>query len=258
MRSVREPDRVHMFKTTRGLVLREVRYKEADRMLTVLTEDEGKISVKARGALRNGSKTGAATQLFAFSEFTILSRNGLRSVSEALTIEEFKGLRGSIASLALASYFAECAEAMSDEDQPNPNLLQLTLNCLYALSNELYEPERIKAAFELRLMCLAGYEPELSGCAVCGEAEPAEPWFLPRSGMISCAACRGTERDGVLPLCAGSLGAMRFICRCQPRKLLAFKIDADAQRRLYAACEAYLLAQTERRFQTLDYWKKVK
>ena len=50
-----------MFKTTRGLVLREVRYKEADRILTILTESEGKITAKARGALRKTSRTGALT-----------------------------------------------------------------------------------------------------------------------------------------------------------------------------------------------------
>ena len=49
-----------MFQTTRGLILREVRYKEADRILTILTESEGKITAKARGALRKSSRTGAA------------------------------------------------------------------------------------------------------------------------------------------------------------------------------------------------------
>ena len=63
-----------MFKTTRGLVLREVRYKEADRILTVLTEDMGKMTVKARGALRKGSKIAAATQFLVFSELTMLER----------------------------------------------------------------------------------------------------------------------------------------------------------------------------------------
>lgn len=247
-----------MFKTTKGLILREVRYKEADRMLTVLTEDEGKISIKARGAQRVGSKYGAATQLFTFSELTILNRNGLKSVSEALTIEEFKGLRADISRLALASYFAECAEAVSDEDQPNPLLLQLILNCLYALSNGLYEPEHIKAAFELRLMCLAGYEPELSGCCVCGEHEPEKPIFLARRGTICCRGCRENDAEPGLSLCADSFRALRFICRCQPRKLLSFSISGEAAKRLSNACEAYLLAQTERRFQTLDYWKKVK
>ena len=70
-----------MFKTTKGLILREVKYKEADRILTVLTEDMGKITVKARGALRKGSKVAAATQLFAFSELTMFENKGRWSVN---------------------------------------------------------------------------------------------------------------------------------------------------------------------------------
>ena len=111
-----------MFKTTRGLVLREVRYKEADRILTVLTEDMGKMTVKARGALRKGSKIAAATQFLVFSELTMLERNGFWTVSEGSTIEEFKGLRDDITALSLASYFAECIEALSDEGNPDPLL----------------------------------------------------------------------------------------------------------------------------------------
>ena len=53
-----------MFATIRGLVLREVRYKEADRILTVLTEDRGKLTVKARGALRKGSRSARAAEQF--------------------------------------------------------------------------------------------------------------------------------------------------------------------------------------------------
>ena len=55
-----------MFLTTQGLVLREVRYKEADKILTVLTQHEGKVTVRARGALRKGSRITAATQLLTY------------------------------------------------------------------------------------------------------------------------------------------------------------------------------------------------
>ena len=60
-----------MFETTRGLILREVRYKEADRILTALTDTDGIRTLKARGALRKGSKTAAATQQLTFSELTL-------------------------------------------------------------------------------------------------------------------------------------------------------------------------------------------
>ena len=58
---------------TRGLVLRETNYKEADKILTVLTQDEGKRTVKARGCRRRGSRLAAAAQLLVYSEMTLFA-----------------------------------------------------------------------------------------------------------------------------------------------------------------------------------------
>lgn len=247
-----------MFKTTKGLILREVKYKEADRILTVLTADEGKITVKARGALRKGSKVSAATQLLVFSELTLFENKGYWTVNEASTIEEFKGLRGDITALSLASYFAECVEAMTDEDQPNPYILQLILNCLFALSNDMYPQEHIKTAFDMRLMSLSGYQPDLTACAVCGAGEIEEPYFSPLNGIVCCKKCRSRDMDASLKLCPDSLRALQYILDAEPRKLLSFSISEDALNRASYAAENYLLTQTERRFSTLEYWKNIR
>ena len=192
-----------MFLTTRGLVLREVRYKEADKILTVLTQHEGKVTVRARGALRKGSRITAATQLLTYSDMTIFENRGRRTLNEASTVEEFLGLRADLGAFALGSYFAELLETVSAEEYPDPPVLQLGLNSLYALSRALCPPEQIKAVFELRLMCLAGYEPDLSCCAQCGAAEPDEPLAFParRRGVL--CALPGRELLGRHAAAAG-------------------------------------------------------
>ena len=82
-----------MFKTLNALVLREVRYKEADRILTLLTDTEGKITAKARGALRKSSRTAAATQQLTYAEMTLFGNRGRWTVNEAAVKEPFEGLR---------------------------------------------------------------------------------------------------------------------------------------------------------------------
>ena len=119
-----------MFKTVNALVLREVRYKEADRILTLLTDTDGKITVKARGALRKSSKTAAATQQLTYSEMTLFGNLGRWTVNEATVKEGFDGLRADIGSFALGCYFAECADALSVEDQPDAPLMQSHLKIL--------------------------------------------------------------------------------------------------------------------------------
>ena len=245
-----------MFETTKALVLREVKYKEADRILTLFTADNGKITAKARGALRKGSRTAAATQQLTWSDMTLFFNKGKWTVNEASVIEPFDGLKENIASFALGSYFAACAEALSVEDQKDPELLSLALNSLYALSRELHEPRKIKAAFELRLMSLSGYRPSLESCAVCGADEPEGPVLDLVDGRIYCRKC--SRSGSAVSLGTGALAAMRAILAAPPKQIFSFEAEGDALVDLAYASENYLLAQTERSFGTLDYYKQFK
>lgn len=246
-----------MFLTTKALVLREVKYKEADKILTVLTERDGKLTVKARGALRKGCKFGAAAQALCFSEMTLFGNAGKWSINEAETIEQFLPLRANISALALGSYFAEMLETVSDEDSPNPELLQLGLNTLYALSRALYPQEHIKAVFELKLMGLCGFEPQLELCPTCGRTPPEDPVFSLNGGSVHCRGCAPGAVGVSLPLPAETLEAMRFILAAPPKRIFSFRIPAEAERRLGDVCEAYAAVQLERGFGTLDYWKSI-
>ena len=246
-----------MFTTTNALVLREVRYKEADRILTLLTSTDGKITVKARGALRKGSKTAAATQQLTYSEMTLFGNRGKWTVNEAVIKEAFTGLRTDMENLALGCYFAECLETLSVEDQPEPAILQLGLNSLYALSNQMYPPEQIKAAFELRLMCLTGYTPELSACPACGCQEMEQPVLSLERGSVFCRAC-ADGHDQLARLCPDSLAALRYIVSAPAKQLFSFRLEGEAMQRLGAAAERYLLLHTERQFSTLTYWKNIR
>ena len=157
-----------MYLTIQGLVLRVTAYNDNDALLTVLSRDQGKLTLKARSLRRKNSPLIAPCQLLAYAEFTVFEYRGMYTINEAHSIELFQPLRKDLQKLSLATYFAQIAELISQEDMPNPELLSLLLNCLYALS-KLNLPEKlIKASYELRCACLAGYAPELSGCYRCG------------------------------------------------------------------------------------------
>lgn len=244
-----------MFLTTKALVLREVKYKDADKILTVLTAREGKLTVKARGALRKGCKYGAAAQALCYSEMTLFGSNGKWSINEAETLEQFLPLRGELEKLALGCYFAELLEAVADEDSPEPELLQLGLNSLYALSEGRYAPAQIKAVFELKLMCLSGFEPQVDACPVCGASTPESPSFSLNGGCVHCLGCPPGSPGVSLPLCRETLDAMRYVIFAPPKRIFSFQIPDAAQRQLGEVCEAYVAAQLERGFGALDYYK---
>ena len=245
-----------MYLKIQGLVLRRTEYNDHDVLLTILTRQHGKLTAKARGLKRKNSPLTAQCQLLAFSEFTLFEYRGMYTINEASTIELFHDLRRDLGKLSLGTYFAQAAEVISQEDLPNPELQSLVLNCLYALS-KLNEPEmKVKAAFELRVACIAGFQPELTGCAGCGNQWPDR--FDIKAGMAECAACRSPESDGIRrPISPAGLQAMRYICFCASRKIFGFTIPDDAMRQLADVTESYLTTQLERGFSTLDFYKSL-
>lgn len=245
-----------MYLKTQGLVLREAEYSEADKILTVLTRDNGKMTLRARGVRRKQSPLKTACQLLSYGEFTIFEYKSMATINEAEPIELFHELRNDLELLSLASYFAQVAEVVSQEDNPNPELLSLVLNSLYALG-KLGRPQLlVKAAFELRVACIAGYTPDLGECAECGEENPDR--FDLSAGRLECAGHRSPASDGIrMPVTPGVLQAMRYIVFCEAKRLFSFSMPPDALRQLGDVTEGFLVTQMERSFYTLDFYKSL-
>lgn len=245
-----------MYLTIQGLVIRVTPYKDTDALLTVLTRDHGKLTVKARGLRRKNSPLVAPCQLLAYGEFTLFEYRNMYTINEAHAIELFSGLRKDLQKLSLGTYFAQVAEVLAQEDLPNPELLSLVLNCLHGLAKLSLPEPLLKAVFELRASCIAGYAPELHGCHICGDPVPDRLDIA--EGLLECSRCRRMGPGGIrMPVSAGMLDAMRYICYCDPKKLFAFTLGDDALEELSHVTEGYLTTQLERGFSTLDFYKSL-
>ncbi len=245
-----------MYLTIQALVLRVTDYNDKDALLTVLTANHGKLTLKARGLRRKNSPLIAPCQLLSFAEFTVFEYRGYYTVNEAHSLNLFQGLRRDLQKLSLGTYFAQAAEVLSQEDLPNPELLSLTLNCLYAL-DKLQKPEAmVKAVFELRAASLAGFMPDLVGCHVCGNQAPDR--FDLSEGRLECSGCRSGGSGGIrMPITSGVLEAMRYIVYCNEKKLFSFEAGEDTMQSLSGVTEGYLTTQLERGFSTLDFYKSL-
>ena len=245
-----------MRRTVQGIVLREINYKEADKILTVLTREEGKLTLKARGCRRKNSRLLASSQLLVYSELAITQRGEFITLVEGDPLTQFRRLGEDIDKLALASYFAEVTEKTVQEGEVCPDILPLLLNCLYALSKLNLPESPVKAVFELRAACLSGYTPDLTGCHVCGSQTPER--FDLSAGMLECRNCRSPESNGIrMPVPPSVLEAMRYICYCDSKKLFSFQAGEDTLQQLSEVTEAYLATQLERGFSTLDFYKSL-
>lgn len=245
-----------MYLTIKGLILRVTNYNDHDAILSILTHSHGKLTVKARGLRRKNSPLIAPCQLLAYSEFVLFEYKEMYTINEAHTVELFHGLRNDLQKLSLGSYFAQVSDVLSQEDQPNPELLSLVLNSLYALAS-LNTPEiLVKSVFELRCACLAGYTPDISGCIHCGNISPNR--FDVSAGHLECSTCKSKDSEGIrMPVSAGVLDALRYICFCDSKKVYNFSIMEDTLFALSELSELYLSTQLERGFSALDFYKTI-
>ena len=244
-----------MYLTIQGIVLRVTDYNDRDALLTVLSRNHGKLTIKARGLRRKNSPLIAPCQLLAYGEFTLFEYWGQYTINEAHSIELFQSLRRDLTKLSLGTYFAQVAELISQEDLPNPELQSLLLNCLFGLSKLNISEMLVKSVFELRVACLAGYTPDLFGCHICGNQNPDRLDLS--AGMLECRGCRSGSSGIRMPVTTGLLDAMRYICYCDPKKLFSFQIGQETLLHLADVTEAYLTTQLERGFSTLDFYKSL-
>lgn len=245
-----------MYLSTQGLVLRVSEYNDHDALLTLLTREYGRLTVKARGLRRKNSQLSAPCQLLTYGEFTLFEYRDMYTVNEAHSIELFHNLRKDLVKLSLGTYFAQVAEVISQEDMPTGELMSLVLNCLFALSKLDESVHKVKSVFELRCACIAGYYPDLSGCHICGNELPDR--LDTSAGVLECSHCRDSESTGLrLPLSPGALDAMRYIVQCDPKRLFAFSASGETIEHLSQITETYLVTQLERGFSTLDFYKSL-
>ncbi len=245
-----------MYQTIKALVIRVSVYNDTDALLTLLTPEQGKLTVKARGLRRKNSPLAAPCQLLAYSEFTLFENRGFYTINEARSVELFHSLRKDLDKLSLGTYFVQVAEILSQEDTPTPDLLSLVLNSLYALTYLSYHEFLVKAVFELRCACISGYTPDLSGCIYCGNPFPDR--FNLSEGCFECAGCRQADSVGIrMPVTPGALEAMHYICNCDKQKVFSFHATDETIQCLSHISESYLQTQLERGFSALDFYKSL-
>lgn len=247
-----------MQTATDALVLRERKLDEQDRLLTLLSAEQGIITAYAKGAGRMKGSMAGATELLCYSHF-VLFRNRERCFAdraEANTL--FFGIRGNLEKLTLATYFAQLCCELIPENEPAAEELRLMLNTLYYLEQGKLPPLQLKAILELRLLTLTGYMPDLIACRECGGLpEDGAVLFDPMGGGICCPACAPQGAVGLIPLPPGVFASMRHIIYCDFEKLFGFKLGEENLPLLADAVERYLLCQVERILPALNFYKTI-
>ncbi len=238
---------------THGLVIREYPKGERDKLIILLTPDMGRISVWARGARSPKSPLLSLSQLLSYSRVRLRKNAGAFYLAGGEAENLFFEIRESLERLSLAQYFCELADRASADGREGEEILSLILNSLYLLCRGEREAH-IKAVFELRLMSVIGFRPELSQCAVCGGVSD-EMFFDMKAGNAICSSCaRGGKYAGAYPINRAVYDAMNYIISSDAKKIFSFKLDAESERILSKAAQGFMLTQLNINLKTLDFY----
>lgn len=239
--------------TTDALIIRENNnIGEADRFVNALTRDLGVVRASARGARNIKSRNSSATQLLSYSRLTLYKGREKYIIDDAEPLQVFFEVRGDIVKLSLAQYFCELAGVLAPREEPAEEFLRLLLGGLHYLSKGSRNIRQIKAVVELRGLCLSGYMPDLTECALCHQDNREPLFLLPREGVLCCRTC--LERQSALALSPTVLAALRHVVYAPLEKVFSFAIPEDQYPVLEQVSETFLLSQLDRGFKTLDFY----
>jgi DNA repair protein RecO (recombination protein O) len=241
---------------TDGLIIRDLNVGEDDRIVTILTREKGIVRASARGARRVNSRLSTATRLFCYSNFTMFKGREKYIINDAEPLEFFLGVNKDLEKLALSQYFAQLCGFLTPEEEPAELFLRLMLNALHFIESDTRPLQLLKPAFELRLLTMSGYMPDIVACRSCGAYEADMMYLEPLSGSLLCDNCvgQGEEASVRMRLSKGELAAMRHTIYADFEKLFSFSLPQPALRELAQASQAYLLCRIERSFPTLEFY----
>ena len=244
-----------MRTNTDGLILKEQNIGEKDKLVTVLTRHNGLVRAFVRGAKSVNNRKNSSTGMFCFSKLCLYKTKESYIIDEAEPIELFFELRSDLEKLALAQYFSELIMTLVQEDEAAEEYLRLILNSLHFLAKGKMPIEQVKAITELRLMCIAGYMPNLVACDRCGEYETNTMYFDVEDGLLYCENCMSNSM--LFPLDIGLIKALRHIAFSDFEKIYSFKMDENALPDLSYITEKYLLSKLQKNFKTLEFYKEI-
>ena len=183
---------------TRGIVIRKVNFGEADRILTILTSNRGKIRVVAKGVRRPRAKLAGWLDMFADNELELAEGRNLDIVTSASSIQHLVSRDLTLQETGLMFYVCELVDKLLEETNEVAGVFPLLLETLTAISENKISLSIIKTYFEIKLLTILGFAPELYRCVVSGkELEAQDELYF--SHLLGGVFCEGKNQDDFAP-----------------------------------------------------------
>ena len=244
-------------KRVEAVVLRHSDWGEADRILVLYTREAGKLRAIAKGVRKLRSRKAGHLEPFTRVTLQLAKGRDLWIVTQAETVDAYQPLREDLERMGYAAYVVELMDRSSGEEGANLPLYRLLTDTLQRLA-ENDDPFQVVRYYELRLLDLLGFRPELKVCGNCGKSiQPEDQFFSAEVGGAMCPTC-GKGVPGVRPMSMRTLKFLRHFQRSTYAEAMRVPLPAAIRPEMEAAIQSYLMYHLERKLNTPDFLKLVR
>lgn len=218
-----------MLYRVEGIVIRTVDYGETHKIITLITNNSGKVGVLVRGAKKVRSKHASLAQPFTYGEFSFVRTTGLGTLQHGEIIASNHTLRSDLDLSAHASYIAELTDRGIQEEEVTVYQFEQLKACFAALSDGK-DFEVITQLYELKILAMTGYAPVVEECIQCGNhVGPYKMSFY--LGGIVCSRC-STNDASLLPISDSALKLLRIFKAMDLRRVGNITVSPETKKEL--------------------------
>ncbi len=221
-----------LFKTN-AIVIRSLNYGESDKIVTFFTKDFGKVKGIAKGARRSRKRFQNALGLFSHLRLIFFDKEemGLVRAEGCDILHSFPKIREDLKKILYGNYYLELVNEMAGEREGNPEAFELLLSSLSNLEELDLQEEQLRI-FEIRMLSLFGYRPNMRKCNLCkreweGLKEPPFVFFSLERGALLCEAC-SKMRNNLIPISLGTARLLEKISEVEFSKIERLKFTLQA------------------------------
>lgn len=240
-----------------GVVLRRRDQGEADRVLTVFTPDQGKRDLIAKGIRKTTSRKAGHLELFTHVSMLVAQARTWDIVTEATAVQSFRHLREDLDSISRAAYVAELVDVFGEASDDSQHLWDLLLLALHELDEAETDPSLLLRWFELHLLSLAGFQPELFNCLGCGNPiQPVDNFLSLHAGGVYCPSC-AENMSGVELIPADVLKILRHLQRSNWGAVRNLQVRPSNLQAAESILYRYLVTVLERQLKSADFVRRL-
>ena len=237
---------------TEAIIIKKIKFGEADRLLTLFTPGLGKMRAIAKGAMRPKSKLGGNVELLTHSLLMLARGRNLDIITQAQAINNFMPIRDNLELISCGFYISELIDTLTEENVEDHELFDLLLNALNDLAASM-EVDRVLRYFELRLLDHLGYRPQVQKCANCGrDLLPEVNYFSPVQGGALCRECGYPDMSARI-LSINALKVLRFWLQCDYATASRVKLNHELMKELKALMRENVKFVLEKQLKSMDW-----